>query len=51
MKNFLLILVASLLMACSTVPTQAPTPFETGATIQAPQGCVELRAKDPKADC
>ena len=49
MKKLLLVLLTGLLVACST--PKAPTPFQTGAKVQAPIGCVELRKENPKADC
>lgn len=50
MKKLLLLAITACLMACSSPPT-VPTPFETGATVTAPQGCVQLRKENSKADC
>lgn len=51
MKKLLLVLLTGLLVACSSAPFKAPTPFQTGATVDAPSGCVELRKQNSKADC
>jgi len=51
MKKLLLVFLTSLLVACSSTPPKAPTPFKGGAKVEAPIGCVELRKQNPKADC
>lgn len=51
MKKLLLLIVASCLIACTTAPQVPPTPFETGAIVTAPQGCLELRKTNSKAEC
>ena len=46
MKALFALCSALALISCST-----PRPFVPGATVDPPRGCIEQRARDPKAEC
>lgn len=49
MKFLYLVAILSITLGCGA--TNSPVPFETGAEVSPPRGCVEMRKEDPNADC
>jgi len=50
MKHIASLIFCLLLVSCADTPTQSG-PFRTGDEVTPPRGCVEMRQRDPKADC